>query len=293
MTIYRALTIAGSDSGGGAGIQADLKTFQELDVYGMSVITVLTAQNTLGVQGVYPQSLEAIDAQTDSVLGDIGADAIKTGMLYSTEIISMVARKLRQYKARNLVVDPVMFAKGGAPLLQPEAMNALKWELLPLATVITPNIPEACGILGIREITREEEMEQVARKLLDCGAQYVLLKGGHLSGDDAVDLLMDRQEFIYLRSPRINTRHTHGTGCTLASAITAELAKGYNVKEAVTTANRFIMPHIENSCKIIKRFCHRITESRTFLFTRFDTLFIIFSTYVRRHYSRYFPSLGR
>lgn len=250
MTIYKALTIAGSDSGGGAGIQADLKTFQELDVYGMSVITVLTAQNTLGVQGVYPQSLEAIETQIDSVLGDIGADAIKTGMLYSTEIISMVARKLRQYKVRNLVVDPVMFAKGGAPLLQPEAMDALKWELLPMATVITPNIPEACGILGIREITSEEEMERVARKLLDCGAQYVLLKGGHLSGEDAVDLLMDRKESIYLRSPRINTRHTHGTGCTLASAITAELAKGNSVKNAVATAKQFITAAISTSLPI-------------------------------------------
>lgn len=250
VTIYKALTIAGSDSGGGAGIQADLKTFQELDVYGMSVITVLTAQNTLGVQGVYPQSLEAIEAQIDSVLSDIGADAIKTGMLYSTEIISLVARKLRQYKVSNLVVDPVMYAKGGAPLLQPEAMDALKRELLPLATVITPNVPEACGILGIEEITCEEEMEGVAGRLLDCGAKYVLLKGGHLSSGEAVDLLMDRNESIYLRSPRINTRHTHGTGCTLASAITAQLAKGFSVKEAVATAKQFITAAISNSLSI-------------------------------------------
>jgi len=250
MAIYKALTIAGSDSGGGAGIQADLKTFQELDVYGMSVITVLTAQNTLGVQGVYPQSLEAIEAQIDSVLSDIGADAMKTGMLYSAEIITMVASKLRQYKVRNLVVDPVMYAKGGAPLLQPEAMDALKRELLPLATVITPNVPEACGILGIPEIEREEEMESVAGRLLDCGAQYVLLKGGHLSGGDSVDLLMSRNESLYLRSPRIHTRHTHGTGCTLAAAITAQLAKGHSVKEAVATAKQFITAAISNSLAI-------------------------------------------
>lgn len=250
MKLYKALTIAGSDSGGGAGIQADLKTFQELDVYGMSAITVLTAQNTLGVQGVYPQSLEAIEAQIDSVLSDIGADATKTGMLYSTEIIALVANKLRQYKASNLVVDPVMYAKGGAPLLQPEAMDALKHELLPLATVITPNIPEACGLLGIAEIMHEREMEGVAERLLDCGATYVLLKGGHLSGKESVDLLMDREESIYFRSPRINTRHTHGTGCTLASAITAELAKGYGVREAVATAKRFITAAISYSLPI-------------------------------------------
>ncbi len=250
MTLYKAVTIAGSDSGGGAGIQADLKTFQELDVYGMSVITVLTAQNTLGVQGVYPQSLEAIEAQIDSVLSDIGSDATKTGMLYSTEIISLVAQKLRHYKVRNLVVDPVMYAKGGAPLLQPEAMDALKNELLPLATVITPNIPEACGILGIQEITTEGEMAGVAERLLDCGAEYVLLKGGHLSGGESVDLLMDRNESTYLRTPRIITRHTHGTGCTLAAAITAGLAKGYSVREAVATAKPFITAAITNSLAI-------------------------------------------
>jgi hydroxymethylpyrimidine/phosphomethylpyrimidine kinase len=250
MTIYRALTIAGSDSGGGAGIQADLKTFQELDVYGMSVITVLTAQNTLGVQGVYPQTLEAIEAQLDSVLSDIGADAVKTGMLYSSEIICMVARKLRQYKVRNLVVDPVMYAKGGAPLLQPEAMVALKRELLPMATVITPNIPEACGILGMQMIEHDGEMELVAERLIKSGAEYVLLKGGHLSGEESVDLLMDRRESIYLRSPRINTQHTHGTGCTLASAITAQLAKGYSVREAAATAKQFITAAISASLPI-------------------------------------------
>ncbi len=250
MTIYKALTIAGSDSGGGAGIQADLKTFQELDVYGMSVITVLTAQNTLGVQGVYPQSLEAIEAQIDSVLSDIGADATKTGMLFSTDIISLVARKLRHYKVRNLVIDPVMYAKGGTPLLQLEAMDALKRELLPLATLITPNIPEACGILGIQEITTEGDMAEVAEKLLECGAEYVLLKGGHLSSDEAVDLLMERNEAMYFRSPRINTRHTHGTGCTLAAAIAAQLAKGYSVKEAVATAKQFITAAISNSLAI-------------------------------------------
>lgn len=248
--VIKALTIAGSDSGGGAGIQADLKTFQELNVFGMSVITVLTAQNTLGVQGVYPVPVETIEAQMDSVLSDIGADAVKTGMLYSAEIISRVALKLKQYRLTNIVVDPVMFAKGGTPLLQKEAMEVLKSELLPLATVVTPNIPEACELTGMTHIRSLDEMVMAARKLHELGAQYVFVKGGHLDDGEAVDVLFDGTDSLPLRSYRIETKHTHGTGCTIASAITAELAKGRSMSEATITAKEFITAAISESLNI-------------------------------------------
>lgn len=237
--IARALTIAGSDSGGGAGIQADLKTFHQLRTYGMSVITVLTAQNTLGVHGVYPQTTVCIEAQLHAVLTDIGADAIKTGMLYSAEIIDCVARGLQGSDAR-LVIDPVMIAKGGTALLQDEAVEALRSLLLPLATVVMPNLPEACRLAGLPLTDRVEDMEAVARALHALGPQYVLLKGGHLCEGDAVDLLYDGREMLRLASPRIATRHTHGTGCTLSAALTAELAKGRTVQQAFATAKAFI-----------------------------------------------------
>jgi hydroxymethylpyrimidine/phosphomethylpyrimidine kinase len=252
MAISTALTIAGSDSGGGAGIQADLKTFQELGVFGTSVITVLTAQNTLGVQGVYPQSLEVIESQLDSVLSDIGAGAVKTGMLYSADIIRLVARKLKFYGVRNLVVDPVMYAKGGAPLLQREAMDALKSELLPLATVITPNIPEACELLGVQQLETADIPGAAGRQLLELGPQFVLLKGGHLEGKQCVDWLVGKElpEPIAFESARIATKHTHGTGCTLSAAIAAELAKGRPIQEAIDVAKRFITAAIASSIQI-------------------------------------------
>ncbi|MGO4887152.1 bifunctional hydroxymethylpyrimidine kinase/phosphomethylpyrimidine kinase [Anaerobacillus sp. MEB173] len=250
MAIAKALTIAGSDCGGGAGIQADLKTFQERDVFGMSVITALTAQNTLGVHGVYPQSLEAIEAQIDAVLSDIGADAIKTGMLFSTDIIRLVSRKLKQYDGKNIVIDPVMIAKGGAPLLQKEATEALINELLPLATVITPNLPEASEILGGIEITTIKQMEEVAREIQALGPNYVVLKGGHLEGEDAIDVLYDGSEILHLPTKRIETSHTHGTGCTFAAAITAELAKGQKITDAVQVAKAFITEAISDSLNI-------------------------------------------
>ena len=253
MTIYKALTIAGSDSGGGAGIQADLKTFQERDVFGMSVITVLTAQNTLGVHGVFPQSLQAIDAQLDAIFDDMNADAIKTGMLFSTEIIELVAAKLKQVKAQNIVVDPVMIAKGGAPLLQKQAMNALITKLLPLATVITPNIPEACEIIGITKIETVEEMKEAAIQIQALGPKSVVLKGGHLEEqNEAIDVLFDGKSFEFYRSERIQTVHTHGTGCTFAAAITAELAKGKTIHEAVSVAKQFIQAAIEAAVPIGK-----------------------------------------
>ncbi len=253
MTIAKALTIAGSDCGGGAGIQADLKTFQERDVFGMSVITVLTAQNTLGVHGVFPQTLEAIAAQIDAVFQDIGTDAVKTGMLFSEEIVNLVVEKLKHYEARNIVVDPVMIAKGGAPLLQKQAMETVKTSLLPIATVITPNLPEACEILGLETITTVEEMELAAKKLQELGPKYVVLKGGHLEGsNEAIDILYDGEEFGYFKTDRINTIHTHGTGCTFAAAITAELAKGASIHEAVRTAKQFIQAAIKHSLCIGK-----------------------------------------
>ncbi len=248
--MYKALTIAGSDSGGGAGIQADLKTFQELDVYGMSAITALTAQNTLGVHGVYPQSVEAIEAQIDAVLSDIGADAVKTGMLFSEEIIELVATKLKEYKVKQIVVDPVMIAKGGAALLQERAVSALINFLLPIATVITPNLPEAAKILGTKEMETLNEMEEAAKELHKLGTKYVVLKGGHLKDDVAIDVLYDGDNFVHLESVRINTKNTHGTGCTFAAAIAAELAKGEPIQGAVKTAKEFITSAIELSLPI-------------------------------------------
>jgi len=248
LSIAKALTIAGSDSGGGAGIQADLKTFQELGVYGMSVITALTAQNTLGVQGVYPQTEACIAAQIDSVLTDIGVDAAKTGMLFSADIVRLVAEQVRRYQVKKLVVDPVMFAKGGSALLQEEAMEALKQHLLPLAYMITPNIPEACRLIGVTQLRDEAEMRDAVYRLYELGPSYILLKGGHLDGSSrCIDYLYDGQQTIVLESPRIDTKHTHGTGCTLSAAITAELAKGRSAEDAVQTAKRFITAAIEHA----------------------------------------------
>ncbi|MDT8861714.1 bifunctional hydroxymethylpyrimidine kinase/phosphomethylpyrimidine kinase [Alkalihalobacillus sp. MEB130] len=250
MGLAKTLTIAGSDSGGGAGIQADIKTFQELHTFGMSVITALTAQNTLGVHGVFPQTLEAIEAQLDAVLSDIGADAVKTGMLFSAEIITLVANKLKEYEVKHVVVDPVMIAKGGASLLQEEAINALRDHLLPLSTVITPNLPEAAKLLERDEMRTLEEMKQAALDLHTLGPRYVVLKGGHLEEGPAVDLLYDGENIHELEVERIQTKHTHGTGCTFAAAIAAELAKGAPIKEATETAKAFITAAISNSLEI-------------------------------------------
>jgi hydroxymethylpyrimidine/phosphomethylpyrimidine kinase len=250
MTLAKTLTIAGSDSGGGAGIQADIKTFQELHTFGMSVITALTAQNTLGVHGVFPQSLEAIEAQLEAVLSDIGTDAVKTGMLFSADIITLVANKLKEYDVKNIVVDPVMIAKGGASLLQEEAVKALTSKLLPIATVITPNLPEAAKLLGRAEMRSLEEMKQAAIDLHKLGPSFVVLKGGHLTDGPAVDLLFDGRCIHELEVKRIDTKHTHGTGCTFAAAIAAELAKGAQIKEATETAKAFITAAISNSLNI-------------------------------------------
>ena len=233
-----ALTIAGSDSGGGAGIQADLKTFTAFKVFGLSAITGLTAQNTRGVQGVELPATDFIAAQLRSVLEDIGADAAKTGMLATADIIRTVAATVREFGLRNLVVDPVMIAASGDALMQHEAAPVMRELLFPLATVVTPNLDEAT-ILCQRKIRTEEEMQEAARAIHAMGAEHVLVKGGHLPGELVVDLLYDGREFVRRESRRIPGEF-HGTGCTLSSAIAAGLAKGLPVREAVATAQAYV-----------------------------------------------------
>lgn len=233
-----ALTIAGSDSGGGAGIQADLKTFTAFHVFGVSAITGLTAQNTQGVQGVELPSTDFIAAQLRAVLEDMGADAAKTGMLATGDIIRTVAAVVREFDLRNLVVDPVMIAASGDSLMQHEAAPVMREHLFPLAMVVTPNLDEAT-FLCERKIRSVEEMEAAARAIHAMGPGYVLIKGGHLPGERVVDLLYDGREFIRRESPRIPGEF-HGTGCTLSSAIAAGLAKGLPVREAVAAAQDFM-----------------------------------------------------
>lgn len=246
----RALTIAGSDSGGGAGIQADLKTFAARGVFGMSVLTALTAQNTLGVQGVHEVPPDFIALQIDAVVNDLGVDAVKTGMLSSAPIIEVVATKVREHRLAPLVVDPVMIAKSGAPLLRDEARTALIEQLLPLATVVTPNLHEARVLSGL-DITTLDEMRRAAQAIHRLGARYVVVKGGHLPETmEAIDLLCDGTDFQELRAPRIETRNTHGTGCTFASAIAAELAKGHSVVEAVRIAKAYLTAILQASANL-------------------------------------------
>jgi len=248
--VPRALTIAGSDSGGGAGIQADLKTFQELGVYGMSAITALTAQNTNGVQAVYPTTPEAVVMQIRSIGDDIGVDALKTGMLFSSDIINAVAAVIREYGWKKVVVDPVMIAKGGSVLLQEKAIHALITELLPLTEVLTPNIPEAEHLTGM-SIKNALEKREAARKLAAYGARHVIIKGGH--DDDelkATDLWYDGRDFVELEGRRIDTIHTHGTGCTFSAALTAGLASGLKLEMALQQAKAFIQAAIEDGIAI-------------------------------------------
>ncbi len=233
----RALTIAGSDSSGGAGIQADLKTFAALGAYGLSALTAITAQNTLGVRAVQELSPEVIEAQIDAVLEDIGADAAKTGMLSSSTIIQAVARSIHKWHLR-LVIDPVMVAKGGDLLLQPEAVTTLRTVLLPLAEVVTPNLPEAQVLTG-QPVETLEDMREAARRIADLGPRHVVVKGGHRPGEP-IDIYFDGERFLELRGERIETRHTHGTGCTFSAAITALLARGHSVEQAVTDAKTYI-----------------------------------------------------
>ena len=234
----KALTIAGSDSGGGAGIQADLKTFAALGVYGSSAITALTAQNTLGVQGVYPVDPEFVGQQIDSVMSDIGAHAAKTGMLFSAEIIQVVAERVRRWGIEHLVVDPVMVAKSGDRLLREDAIDALRRALLPLAYIITPNLGEASVLAGF-EVHDKPTMEQAARAIHALGARIVVVKGGHLA-DCADDLVYDGASMRWLPAEHIDTPHTHGTGCTFSAAIAALLAQGHEPLEAIARAKDYL-----------------------------------------------------
>ena len=270
----KVLSIAGSDSGGGAGIQADLKTFSALGCYGTSVITAVTAQNTTDVRGVYPMTASQVGDQIRAVFEDIGADAIKLGMLFSPEIIRETARCLREWPEIPVVLDPVMIAKSGDRLLQDDAVDALSEELFPLASVVTPNIPEAEVLSGIRLAGLQgkgwddvgapgamdargamdaldargakdagdhaEAMAPMARKMMNMGARSVVMKGGHLEGDEAVDVLFHEGKTWTFRHPRVNTPNTHGTGCTYSSAIASTLAHGLNLPEAVQLANEYL-----------------------------------------------------
>ena len=243
-TYNRLLTIAGSDSGGGAGIQADLKTFAAFGCYGMSVITALTAQNTVTVTGIHAVPAAFVAKQIDAILNDIGVDAVKIGMLHSTAIIRAVAERLRSSGLSKIVVDPVMISKSGEKLLRDDTVKILRQDLLPLATIVTPNIPEA-AILADRKISNLREMEKAGMKILEYGSKAVLVKGGHSNSNICADCLCLKNkngkiEVYWFESKRVKTKNTHGTGCTLSSAIAAHLAKGYGIKEAVKKSKYYI-----------------------------------------------------
>ncbi len=238
---HRVLTIAGSDSGGGAGIQADLKTMAAIGCYGMSVITALTAQNTLGVTGIHAVPASFAADQIAAVFSDIGADAVKIGMLYSAQLIEVIAQQLKKYGAEKIVLDPVMVAQSGDKLLQDDAIQALKEYLMPLADVVTPNIPEAEVLIegGIRQ---PEEIEAAAKTLAGYGSRSILIKGGHLNDGDSTDLLYlaGEDRFVRLAAKRIASHNNHGTGCTLSSAIASYMAQGNAIEDAVRKAKTYI-----------------------------------------------------
>jgi hydroxymethylpyrimidine/phosphomethylpyrimidine kinase len=235
--VKRVLSIAGSDSGGGAGLQADLKTMLACGVHGMSVVTAVTAQNSLGVEGVWDLPPDAVRAQLDAVLDDIGVDAVKTGMLSTADTVRVVADRLRRVEA-PLVVDPVGISSSGTPLLAADALAVLRNDLIPLATVVTPNLAEVEQLTGV-VVRTEDDLRAGADAVLALGPTWVLVKGGHLEGD-AVDLLTDGRDHHLLRAERIANPHAHGTGCTLASAIASRLALGDDVPSAVTAAKDYV-----------------------------------------------------
>jgi hydroxymethylpyrimidine/phosphomethylpyrimidine kinase len=244
----KVLSIAGSDCSGGAGIQADLKTFSAYGVFGMSVIVSVVAENTSRVTAIQDITPDMIGRQIDAVFEDIGADAVKVGMLSSPECMDAVAAKLKQYKPENVVIDPVMYAKNGCPLMDLKAIDTLIDDMIPLADVLTPNIPEAEKITGMK-ILSFGDMEAAARRIYTMGAKTVVVKGGHGVGD-AVDVLFDGKQICHFGTTRINTKNTHGTGCTFSSAIAAGLAKGMSVREAVEKAKSYITTAIEHSLSI-------------------------------------------
>jgi len=235
-----AVTVAGSDSSGGAGIQADLKTFAALGVYGASVITALTAQNTQGVRAIHDVPADFVAAQIDAVFSDLDVAAVKIGILSQAAIIEAVAKGLGQYRAGNIVLDPVMVATSGDRLLADGAIEALRNGLIPRALVVTPNLPEAAALTGATVARNEREMEIQAREILVLGARNVLIKGGHGSGNESVDLLVGEGDVLRLSARRVDTKNTHGTGCTLSSAIAAGLAKGLDLKTAAREAKAYV-----------------------------------------------------
>jgi hydroxymethylpyrimidine/phosphomethylpyrimidine kinase len=237
----RVLSIAGSDSGGGAGIQADIKTISANHCFAMTVITALTAQNTVGVTAIHPVPVDFVEKQLEAVLSDIGADAIKIGMLFSPALIEMIAEQLVTFGAQNIVLDPVMVAQSGDRLIEDDAIIALREKLIPLAHLITPNIPEAAVLLE-REIKTSSDLEDAAVDLLQLGCANVLIKGGHLSGENSDDLLFlgTEKKMVVLPGKRIKTKNNHGTGCTLSSAIAAGLAQGFEIALAVRLAKEYI-----------------------------------------------------
>jgi len=242
------LTIAGSDSGGGAGIQADIKAISATGSYACSVITAITAQNTLGVSAIFPIPLEHVEKQLDAVFSDLNIVAVKVGMLADSDIIKVVAAKIKQYRPAFLVVDPVMVATSGDLLLQASAISTLKSELLPLADLITPNLPEAAALIGSEVPTNEADMMNIIADLRQLGAKAVLLKGGHLEQDEnSNDLLILPEHVEYLNAKRINTRNTHGTGCTLSSAIASYLAQGNDLLRAVQLGKQYISQAIAHA----------------------------------------------
>ena len=246
MSIPVALTIAGSDSGGGAGIQADIKAMQANGVFAASVITAITAQNTVAVTDAMDLPISIIESQIDAVFSDITISATKTGMLSSVDIIKSVARKIREHDAQPLVVDPVMISKSGFSLLKDDAIDVLVKEMLPLATVCTPNAHEAARMVGF-DLLSEEDARRAAEKIHGMGPKAVLVKGGHLDAEeDAVDVLFDGEGFHIFRTPRIDTQHTHGTGCTYAATIAANLAKSLSIPEAVEEAKIYVTQAIRH-----------------------------------------------
>jgi hydroxymethylpyrimidine/phosphomethylpyrimidine kinase len=247
--VARALTIAGSDSGGGAGIQADLKTFGALGVYGMSAITAVTVQNTTGVSGYEALDPMTVHDQIVAVTTDIGVDAAKTGMLASAPIVAAVAEAAREVRLPNLVVDPVFVSKHGHALLAKDAVGALRERILPLATLVTPNLPEAAGLAGF-PVRTPEDMRRAANAILGLGAGAVLVKGGHRDSDDSNDLFVDRDRSLWIEGPRLATAHTHGTGCVLSAAIAAQLACGDDLLTAVQKGKLFVTEAIRQALAI-------------------------------------------
>lgn len=248
--LYKALTIAGSDSGGGAGIQADLHTFSALGVYGASVITSITAQNTVEVTDIFHVPPTTIRAQFRTVMRDIGAQAVKSGMLSTCEIIETVAEEVRRHRIEKYVLDPVMISKSGDRLLEADAVDTLVRKLIPLAAIVTPNLPEAECITNV-PIRTIADMRRAADMILKMGANAVLIKGGHRSGP-ATDVYADRQGFVELTSRRIRTKNTHGTGCTLSAAIAAEMAKGQSPLQATRTAKRYVTHALRHALSVGK-----------------------------------------